>query len=430
MTAEIAVFNKSAVALAADSAVTIQGNGTHKIYNGAEKLFALSKKYPIGIMVYGAGSLCRVPWELIIKEYRKQIPNKPFNTLEQQAEHFWRFVKQSDQLIPVDMREIELKERFVSFFIEHIHLSVLRKVERYVLENGKKPSIEETYTLYENRCGALLKEFAGCPFYPDFDEQDISKVQIFAEPVAYEILQDTFSEEVKAPNLLVEALSSVFAHVTCKNVGVGSNTGVVFAGYGEKEYFPVVLAFNLRGFFEQKLRLANDPDKSIGGGASGLRAYAQSDEVDVFVQGISSRIYGYISDSYAELIQEVLECSYDVISRLTGDLDTQSKCKESLAETASQLWNKHEEKILTHIQKGYSDKVVNMIEFLPKKELAEMAESLVNLTAFKRKVSDESETVGGPIDVAIISKGDGFIWVKRKHYFEKDLNYHYFNNRK
>lgn len=67
-----------------------------------------------------------------------------------------------------------------------------------------------------------------------------------------------------------------------------------------------------------------------------------------------------------------------------------------------------------------------MIEFLPKQDLAYMAESLVNLTAFKRKVSNDNETVGGAIDVAIISKGDGFIWVKRKHYFDKNLNHHYF----
>ena len=40
----------------------------------------------------------------------------------------------------------------------------------------------------------------------------------------------------------------------------------------------------------------------------------------------------------------------------------------------------------------------------------------------------EAETVAGPIDVAVISKGDGFIWIKRKHYFESGLNQHYFAN--
>lgn len=49
-----------------------------------------------------------------------------------------------------------------------------------------------------------------------------------------------------------------------------------------------------------------------------------------------------------------------------------------------------------------------------------MAESLVNLTKFRLRVSPERETVSGPIDVALISKGDGFVWLKRKHYFQAE----------
>jgi len=40
----------------------------------------------------------------------------------------------------------------------------------------------------------------------------------------------------------------------------------------------------------------------------------------------------------------------------------------------------------------------------------------------------EAETVGGPIDVAVISKGDGFIWINRKHYFARELNPPFFAN--
>ena len=78
--------------------------------------------------------------------------------------------------------------------------------------------------------------------------------------------------------------------------------------------------------------------------------------------------------------------------------------------------------------KNNSHPILDMVSVLPKDELAAMAESLVNLTVFKRKVSKAVETVGGPIDVAIISKGDGFIWVKRKHYFKPELNQHFFSN--
>jgi hypothetical protein len=66
--------------------------------------------------------------------------------------------------------------------------------------------------------------------------------------------------------------------------------------------------------------------------------------------------------------------------------------------------------------------VVGIVATLPKDELASMAESLVNLTKFRRRVTPERETVGGPIDVAVITKGDGFVWIRRKHYFEPSLN--------
>lgn len=74
-----------------------------------------------------------------------------------------------------------------------------------------------------------------------------------------------------------------------------------------------------------------------------------------------------------------------------------------------------------------SQPIMSIVESLPKDELAEMAEALVNLTSLKRRVTPEAETVGGPIDVAVISKGDGLIWIKRKHYFSPELNFRYFN---
>jgi hypothetical protein len=40
-------------------------------------------------------------------------------------------------------------------------------------------------------------------------------------------------------------------------------------------------------------------------------------------------------------------------------------------------------------------------------------------------VSRDADTVGGPIDVVVISKGDGFVWLKRKQYFRADLNPHF-----
>lgn len=86
------------------------------------------------------------------------------------------------------------------------------------------------------------------------------------------------------------------------------------------------------------------------------------------------------------------------------------------------------ENIIDFANTEYSRPVTRMVSVLPKEELGHLAESLVALTSLKRRVSIEMETVGGPIDVALISRGDGFIWLKRKHYFSPELNHQFFRN--
>ena len=80
------------------------------------------------------------------------------------------------------------------------------------------------------------------------------------------------------------------------------------------------------------------------------------------------------------------------------------------------------------VKERYIIPVIRAIAVLPKDELDAMAESLVSLTSQKRRFTIYEETVGGPVDVAVISKGDGFVWVKRKSYFEPHLNLRHYSN--
>ena len=85
MTAEIAVLNKEAIAIAADSAVTIYQEKGQKIFQSADKIFSLSKYQPVGIMIYGSAKFLGVPWETIIKVYRKKLGNKKYRYLDDYA---------------------------------------------------------------------------------------------------------------------------------------------------------------------------------------------------------------------------------------------------------------------------------------------------------------------------------------------------------
>jgi hypothetical protein len=81
---------------------------------------------------------------------------------------------------------------------------------------------------------------------------------------------------------------------------------------------------------------------------------------------------------------------------------------------------------LAQLKKKSEQSLTSIVDHLSKKELAEVAHSLVELTSRKRRYSSEVETVGGPIDVAVLTSNEGFIWVQRKHYFDATLNPRYF----
>jgi hypothetical protein len=59
---------------------------------------------------------------------------------------------------------------------------------------------------------------------------------------------------------------------------------------------------------------------------------------------------------------------------------------------------------------------------MPLQDAIDLAEFLVQVTIQFARFSPQAPTVGGPIEIAAISKHEGFKWVKRKHYYSQELN--------
>ena len=92
MTAEVAVINRSAIALAADSAVTIGMGSSAKIFQSANKLFQLVEDAPVAIMVYNSASFYGVPWEIIVKQFRLLKSESRKNHLFDWKEEFCNYL--------------------------------------------------------------------------------------------------------------------------------------------------------------------------------------------------------------------------------------------------------------------------------------------------------------------------------------------------
>lgn len=409
MTVEIGILNKQGIALAADSAVTI-GN-RQKFYNTANKLFALSKYNPVGIMVYSNSDFMGCPAEILIKEYRKKLGDKSFGTLKE----YW-----DDFLIFLNAQYKENNN--VDYYLEQV-ISFLRSLDGYIRDMLKNISksianssdIERQKEVTKILYGIIDDTYAKYIKYDD-DVKFTSKYKNI-NTTAREKIGEYIKKIIGIlPDVYYQKLIECCIMILTKKHDQGSRTGIVIAGYGENELYPQLFNGEFLGSFYGELKyclrhveiINNDNDAAIV-------SFAQDDVIKTFMNGIDKSMLGVIGDTLDELKEKLI--SDPVCTCNAGE------CIDSFKEIIF-------EEINNNSLECHWGPIVQTVSVAPKEELAQMAETLVNLTSFRRKLSMDSysQTVGGPIDVALITKGDGFIWIKRKHYFEKELNHGFFHN--
>ncbi|MCG1027965.1 hypothetical protein J5S49_06655 [Virgibacillus halodenitrificans] len=410
MTAEVAIMNKLGMALAADSAITSGRDGVQKVYNSANKLFSLSKHHPVGIMVYGAASFMEVPWDIIIKSYREYLGDKKFDDLSYYFEDFLDFLQQDNRFGREDIEHIIVYRTFSD---------ILKRLVRGVEEEVS--SLDDTgkiTTILMETVKTQLNEYKQ---KEDWLELDYTTFQKSFNTVVTEVREELIVYET--PGELNALLSELAFEVTKSDYFSLGSTGIVFCGYGEKEIFPHLLNYRLEGFVNGQLKYKKLKDKEISytsdkkAGTAAILPFAQREMVDSFMYGIEPTM----EDTIFGIVEEVLTNYHEQIKKhLNIDL-TDEQVKETMR-LGNEMYESIQSSVNEYQQSNYIEPLLGVVRSLPKEELAEMAEALVNLTSFKRRVTRATESVGPPIDVAVITKGDGFIWMKRKNYVNSEIN--------
>ena len=134
MTAEIAVLNREAAALAADSAVTLRLPEGNKIYQ-TNKLFVLSKYEPVGVMVYGNSGFMGLPWETIIKSYRARLGTSRFPLLSDYGSHFLAYLEGSSDVFPAGAQD-EFCYRFTRVWLRRLKMRLRKALEKVAVPDG------------------------------------------------------------------------------------------------------------------------------------------------------------------------------------------------------------------------------------------------------------------------------------------------------
>ena len=201
-------------------------------------------------------------------------------------------------------------------------------------------------------------------------------------------------------------------------------TGLVFAGYGSTELFPSLVSIEIGGSADDKTRWIEKRRVDIDRGSTTAEIipFAQRETVDTLLFGRADiyerRIVEYFTEGAMQVGKSVVE---QLTKSTKRKKDFNNRVEAAVNGVVSNFAQHHSEQL----RRAFARDTLDSVRYMPKPDLAAFAESLVTVTSMMRKASIGPETVGGPVDVAVISRHEGFIWVKRKHYFNPELNRRY-----
>jgi len=372
-------------------------------------------------MFYGSDSFMSIPWETVLKVYRRHLSDSAFRSLDGYAEHFISFLSKDQDELRVPHEDDFVRSMFASAFASvktRIRGAVEKALETGPLEEEDIPRIAGQ-TIQEIR-----DEWVDAAPIEGLTEEGLPEVMSHYEGIIGECREAVF-EELPLDKEAIGHLHDMCSSLIGRQMYAGPTySGVVIAGFGAEDSYPAFKSYVVLGRFRGFLKFKEvNASRTTFRNPASVVAFAQQEMVRTFMDGIDPDFQDALMSWLDELFEEYAVRMSETVGKTKKG---QPQLLGKLRSVNSKLLGDLTEMIEERQRLLYSGPILDAVEGLPKDELAAMAEALVNLTSFKRRVSIQDETVGGPIDVAVISKGDGFVWIKRKHYFRPELNPHFF----
>jgi hypothetical protein len=417
MTSEVVLMNRQAVAMAADSAVTITGPQYLKTYQSVDKLFPLVEGQPVAVMIYNNAEIMSTPWETVISLYREATKGRSLDTLEAYTEDFMAFLSGNPDLFGPDHQDTE--------FFKHVAVVFTVIAEDFDYQIAR---FQETNAARLRDHVSAIFEFVVGELYSDYqrypDDNPRGDLACFPKGMSEQVrrrykgeieqLVDSLYATLKNdhPSLSIseatrERLREIAVLAVIKDAFFEHYTGVVFAGFGARDKFPSMRSYLTSSVVLGILKRKQDrrADMSADGGPV-VQPFAQDRMIKTFLTGMDEYLRRFM---YGESLKLSLHLVTDVIGRAPGLSDQQRQqlfrdySENNLGYALREFF-----KSIDHYQYAmHTGPIYRAIGSLPKRELGETAASLIKLNSFQQKVMHSVETVGGPIDVAVITRNGG-----------------------
>lgn len=381
-----------------------------------------------------------IPWETLVKAYRRHLGHRRFAHLVEYADDFCAYLTNEAVAWAPPEHQDELLLRLIARAFQRINDEIRNHQLNSVLRAGAQARGDAPAPGREAIMGRLAD--AAREVVDEWHARAKDAGQIdhippdFGKTVRLRLqrrITDLRRAIIEAPqdSAIARKLNQIAVRIgetSLEQVSGGAltaDTGLAIAGFGEAEVFPGLVAIEIEGMFDGVLRgkrgLVRQLDPHM---PASIIPFAQHEMVDTFMEGIDPRYLKWIEDGIWNQLDDYADAVVSALDRYTPE--EKELLMRQLQAFHAPLVASFNEKLNLFRSNTFAEPIVRVVTNLPAGELGAMAETLVNLTSFKRHISPEEETVGGPIDVAVLTKGDGLVWTKRKHYFSAELNPAYF----
>ena len=407
MTSEIAVMNQRAIALAADSAVTLIDGGTVVVRNEQRKLFNLIEGKPIGLMFFGVADMLGHPWDHLIEHYQKTQKAGALAHVRDYAASFTGALDHMEDFFPKNRQKDDYKRLLASVFRYVFNLA------QYLRDSGGSEgddtailehAIDTIWRDYQFKPDGTLRPDLPC-FPVEFGRRVLGEHgAMISELIQYGFAPFGLSKQAQA------RLQDIAVFCVVKDLFLEDVTGLVFGGFGTEERYPALVTYFVSAIVCGIVKRAEASNDAIDTEhRSRIRVFADSEVTNAFIRGIDynleRRLYGGFRMLMHGLVDQVVGAFPN------ADPSTREGVREKFQKDfVPRYFEAFYQAIAQYQQQAFINPVLRVLEIAGRTELADTARELVGLNVFKKRIMAQKETVGGAIDVAIISRENGFQW--------------------
>lgn len=398
MTAIVGILNKKAAVMAADSALTvIREDNTTRIYNNTTKIFKLSEKYPVAVMAFSSADFMDVPLDILINMYREHEGEKSYKDVQGYVDNFIRFLD-SEQCLHDDQAQHKYLRSEILTYYEKVKAFAADEDATSISKGHCIEGIEAIQELVRDREKS-----------PRFVRYSFKKFRKYAKEDLDALVE--FCKEEKMPEDMRDDWEKGIYDYVCSDFFY-NGTGLIFVGYGTDDIYPTLIPIYISGIFDGNLRYCYSKEENViisNENESAVLPFAQTDVMTTVMKGISPILLEKASEWEQAAVQQIKDKMIEAMKDAGIDDETIAKVQQV---DTKEINDQYSQQIQDFQQSEYIDGLIGTVEAFGIEDMANLAESLIEITNLQRHITASDESVGGPVDVAVLTRDKGFIWMK------------------